>query len=197
MASNTKDQKLDRSPTLAPFGTRVVVKQAPEIIPWLIEQTKLHEHYRDELRFKIPLPPSILSPNSRIAPMHRSKVANEYKTTCAVLTKRALDEAGIKTFQYCIMHFQWVINTTRRGGAEVGIYKPQDGNNAVAALKHAIDGLIIGGIATDDNVNYVASGLCDLLRYHGHVTDRSYIECIVQGKALNAKKAKAETNGKP
>jgi len=103
---------------------------------------------------ELPLPPKILSPN--ITGAHwavKKRAIREYRTSCGDLFLSAKLQAG------------WLI---ANGGVELEVeyrcpmksagYVARDTQNAIAAMKPAIDGMVDAQIVPNDSARYVAWG---------------------------------------
>lgn len=104
----------------------------------------------------------------------KSKPRKEYRRDASVLGQKA-KPADHVPFPVRVHHV-WYMGPSPLEGALKGLkglprpkakpvhYRPKDVQNAITALKGAIDGFVDAGIVPDDNASWVQWGDCKLLR---------------------------------
>lgn len=101
----------------------------------------------NEFALELPLPPKILSPNVKTHWAKKSRATRDHRYDCAILAK-TMKPRG---WQACAVSLEVEYRCAR--GA-LG-YIARDVQNAMSALKAAIDGLIDAGIAPNDSKKWL------------------------------------------
>lgn len=92
------------------------------------------------LTFTFPLPPLILSPNSRSHFHAKGRATKQYRTSAKVLVMTQVAGGFKPRYQRAAVQVKWIAKTRRF----------PDGDNALATLKSLFDGLTDAGIFSDD-----------------------------------------------
>ncbi len=130
------------------------------------------------LTFEIPLPPKDCSPNraSHQHFRHRSTATKEYRKAVWAIAKEAMPAVYVPV--PVRIHHEWYMGQSKTetslraaylasGGKKKlpsEFYRPRDKQNAIAALKAAIDGIVDARIIPDDNDEWLDWGQCTFYR---------------------------------
>lgn len=104
------------------------------------------------LVFRVPCPPSDLSPNME-RNLHWTKkreAVKAYKELGRWHCLAAMQSKGFKTSQKVRVSYVWH-KGKKRG---TGFYRPKDDRNAIASLKALDDGMVLAGLVPDDSAKY-------------------------------------------
>lgn len=109
----------------------------------------------DVLELVVPLPPIEASPNLHSSRLARMRALTEYRQLVGLLARQRIP-AGWDPTRRQRLSLRFVLGHGRRAGD--GCYRPSDPDNAVAAAKPLIDGLIDAGLLEDDSWHYLELG---------------------------------------
>lgn len=108
------------------------------------------------LTFDVDLPPRECSPNSREDRRGTARIRAKYRDDVAWLAVAARQSMGVEPFALDPGRISLTFAT--KGARMVGCYSARDADNALAAFKAGLDGLVIGGIFRDDSAVHVTIG---------------------------------------
>jgi len=100
----------------------------------------------DVLEIELPLPPREASPNNHSSRLARMRAIGGYRAAVGVIARQAAATAGWRGDRPVRMSLTFRL----RGGAD-GHYRPGDPDNALAACKPLLDGLVDAGVIVDDS----------------------------------------------
>jgi Holliday junction resolvase RusA-like endonuclease len=104
------------------------------------------------LEFEVPLPPVALSPNGRVHFQVKREATYTYRRTVMFLAHDAMrtTRGWRSPLAKVRVSFEWGLRDKRPAHVVATEYHPKDADNAVAASKALIDGLVDAGIVADD-----------------------------------------------
>ena len=117
------------------------------------------------LTFEVDLPPHSWSPNSRAHWRRKHGDGASYKHAVAILAMQATRLAGIAPYALDPGRISLEFGTQFSRGKK--LYSPRDCDNAIAAFKYGMDGLVAGGIFRDDSAEHVELGQVTINRRSG------------------------------
>lgn len=119
------------------------------------------------IRFVVPLPPRELSPNGAGAAGRRWKhpAGDRYRKEVALLAQQAAFAAGWDCPAAARLSLHWGLKGRLK--ADGRYYGPQDADNAVAAFKAGIDGIVAAGLLAGDTWEHLSLGAITATRQDG------------------------------
>jgi len=108
------------------------------------------------LTFEVDLPPHSWSPNAREHWRRRHADGAVYKHAVAILAMQALSIRQLAPYELDPGRISLEFGTRFSRGKD--LYAPRDRDNAIAAFKYGMDGLVAGGIFRDDSAEHVDIG---------------------------------------
>jgi hypothetical protein len=107
----------------------------------------------DVLEIELPLPPQEASPNNHASRLARIRAIAAYRQLVALIASRRATAPG-----WCSGHPVRMSLTFQLRGSADGHYRPSDPDNALAACKGLIDGLVDAGLIVDDSWRWLEIG---------------------------------------
>lgn len=107
----------------------------------------------DVLELQLPLPPREASPNNHASRLARMRALAGYRWLVGALARQALERSS-----WPIAPRVRLSLTYRLAGGRDGFYRPNDPDNALAACKPLLDGLVDAGVIVDDSWRWLEIG---------------------------------------
>lgn len=104
---------------------------------------------------ELPLPPKTLSPNVRAHWATKAEATKDHRFSCGVLARAQMPRGWVA----CAVEIDMQYRCSRR--AEGAVVK--DVQNALSAMKAAVDGLVDAGIAPNDSKKWLTWGAVSLI----------------------------------
>lgn len=120
------------------------------------------------LTLEVPLPPLAASPNRHEHRMTAAREAQAYRRFVAAVASEARAESGWPNGRRARLSLTFLL-ARARGPGQAGRYRPGDPDNALAACKGLLDGLVDAGVLVDDSWGWLEIGAvrCDRERGPG------------------------------